>query len=312
MTVGVVYICSAGHSGSTLLDLILGSHSRMVSLGEVVFVPSSMVIGKDCSCGAAMSTCEYWQRLLQCMERRYGVDFWQEPRKLNLGFFHGHRNVDFERLTRWYVIRWKAQHAMRAAEIMLGAPVFSTLTREFRRGLSTTFDYYDCARAAAGRPIVVDSSKHYIKGISLYQSRPDEVRLILLSRDGRGVMHSHVKRGVSRDYAISAWRNYYRRALPLIQRAVPESHVLRLQYEDLATNPESVVRNICSFTGIDFESRMLDFGSCEHHITEGNDMRSSDSSEIRLSTAWRHELSAADLEVFERRCGGINRMLGYR
>lgn len=312
MTTDTLYICSAGHSGSTLLDLVLGSHTQVVSLGEVAFVPSSLVIGKTCSCGKAMPDCGYWQSLLGCMGQKYQHDFWSESRKLNLGFFQGHRNVDFERLTRWYVARWKAQHAMRAAEIMLGAPVFRMLTGEFHRGLATTFDYYDCARAAAGRPIVVDSSKHYIKGISLYQARPDKVRLVLVSRDGRGVMHSHLKRGVSREYAISAWGNYYRRALPLIQRAVPEGHILRVKYEDLAADPQGKVQQICEFAGIAFEPTMLDFANHEHHISEGNDMRSSGSSEIRLSTAWQHELGQADLDYFERECGAINRSLGYQ
>jgi hypothetical protein len=258
-----------------------------------------------------MPECDYWQRLMTCMNQKYGRDFWAEPRALNLGFFQGHRNVDFGRLTRWYVGRWKAQHAMRAAEIMLGAPFFRLLTREFHRGIATTFDYYDCARQAAGRPIVVDSSKHYIKGISLYQARPDKVRLILVSRDGRGVMHSHLKRGVSRAYAISAWGNYYRRALPLIQRAVPDAHVLRVKYEDLAADPQGMVQRICAFAGIDFEQTMLDFARHAHHITEGNDMRSSGSSEIRLSTAWQSELGGDDLAYFDHECGVTNRKLGY-
>src|SRR5690606_236057 len=34
-----VFICSAGHSGSTLLDMLLGTHSRAESLGELVNLP---------------------------------------------------------------------------------------------------------------------------------------------------------------------------------------------------------------------------------------------------------------------------------
>lgn len=310
-TVDTLYILSAGHCGSTLLDLVLGSHSRIVSLGEVSFVPSSLVIGKICSCGKSMPECGYWQRLLTCLGKRYQRDFWKEPRSLNLGFFNGHRNIDFERLTRWFKLKWKTQHALRAAEILLGAPVFKPFTGEFRQAIDTTFSYYDCARNAAERPLVVDSSKDYIKGISLYQANPDRVRLILLSRDGRGVLHSHLKRDISREYALSAWGNYYRRALPLLRRAVPDDHVLPVRYEDFAANPDQTIQRICDFAGITFEPAMLDFANHEHHITEGNDMRMATTSEIRLNTSWKQELKTEDLNCFEKRLGAVNRSLGY-
>lgn len=310
-SIDTLYICSAGHSGSTLIDLILGSHSRVESLGEVAFVPSSLVIGKTCSCGAAMTECGHWRGVIECLNRKHGRDYWRDPRSLNLGLILGHRNVDFERLTRWYVTRWKLQHALRAAEIMLGAGLFRPLTGEFRQGLDNTFDFYDCAREVSGKPVVVDSSKQYIKGISLYLARPQRVRLILVTRDGRGVMHSHLKRGVSRDYARVAWGNYYRRVLPLLEKAVPEAHVLRVKYEDLAANPDGMVRRMCEFAGLAFEPAMLDFANHPHHITEGNDMRSSGSSEIRLSTAWQKELERDDLDFFERHLGAVNRALGY-
>ena len=37
----VAFILGTGHCGSTLLDLILGSHSKLFSLGEVYRVVSS-------------------------------------------------------------------------------------------------------------------------------------------------------------------------------------------------------------------------------------------------------------------------------
>ena len=310
-TVDTLYILSAGHCGSTLLDLVLGSHSQVVSLGEVSFVPSSLVIGKICSCGQAMPDCGYWQRLLACMGEKYQQDFWKEPRSLNLGFFNGHRNVDFERLTRWFKLKRKAQHGLRAAEMLLGFPVFKPFTGEFRQGIANTFNYYDCARQAAGRPFVVDSSKDYIKGISLYQAHPERARLILLSRDGRGVLHSHLKRDVSREYALSAWGDYYQRALPLLRRVVPSEHVLPVRYEDFAADPGKTVQSICQFAGLTYEPDMLDFANHEHHITEGNDMRMASTSEIRINMAWKKELKAEDLDCFEKRLGAVNRSLGY-
>ncbi len=38
--------------------------------------------------------------------------------------------------------------------------------------------------------MVVDSSKFYLKALGVYLRNPQEVRIILLTRDGRGVLGS--------------------------------------------------------------------------------------------------------------------------
>ena len=46
-----VYISSAAYSGSTLLDLLLGSHSRIESLGEISFLAQDLAVNNRCTCG---------------------------------------------------------------------------------------------------------------------------------------------------------------------------------------------------------------------------------------------------------------------
>ncbi|MBL8491622.1 MAG: sulfotransferase [Rhodocyclaceae bacterium] len=133
---------------------------------------------------------------------------------------------------------------------------------------------------------------------------------MLLHRDGRGVMHSHLKRGVNRDAALEAWRGYYARALPLLDKVVNPAHVLRVAYEDLVAEPEERLRRICRFLQLDFEPGMLDFSSKVHHTPEGNDMRHG-SSKIRADDGWHTGMSAPDLAYFQRKAGDINRRLGY-
>jgi hypothetical protein len=83
----VVYIAGLGHSGSTLLDLILGTHSAVVGLGEVGRVVAAEAAnpgqgdGTTCSCGYRAADCHFWGRLLPRLEsepeasygRRYGI-----------------------------------------------------------------------------------------------------------------------------------------------------------------------------------------------------------------------------------------------
>jgi hypothetical protein len=65
----VIFIASCPHSGSTLVDLVLGGHPSFVGLGEVynVISPKSNVLGETpehgCSCGASMDECAFWGRV---------------------------------------------------------------------------------------------------------------------------------------------------------------------------------------------------------------------------------------------------------
>lgn len=61
----VVFIASLGHSGSTLLDLILGGHSSAVGLGEIgaAIRPKPADASRRtpvCSCGHPADDCRFW------------------------------------------------------------------------------------------------------------------------------------------------------------------------------------------------------------------------------------------------------------
>jgi hypothetical protein len=59
----LVLIGSSSHSGSTLLDLMLGSHSSVSSAGEMNRL-TLFAEDRRCACGAAVARCPYWSRVL--------------------------------------------------------------------------------------------------------------------------------------------------------------------------------------------------------------------------------------------------------
>lgn len=68
--VNIVYIVGVGHSGSTLLDLVLGSHSQIESMGEVRHIVHSRMTldpGRNCPCGARIKDCAYWNGMMREM-----------------------------------------------------------------------------------------------------------------------------------------------------------------------------------------------------------------------------------------------------
>jgi len=61
----IIYILSLSHSGSTLLDILLGSRSDAISLGEIFAVLESKKKTYEgtehvCSCGTEMRKCQVW------------------------------------------------------------------------------------------------------------------------------------------------------------------------------------------------------------------------------------------------------------
>jgi hypothetical protein len=68
--VRAVFIAALGHSGSTLLDLMLGSHPRLLSLGEVHATLSRFGEPQNaCTCGAAADACPFWGPLREAWRR---------------------------------------------------------------------------------------------------------------------------------------------------------------------------------------------------------------------------------------------------
>jgi len=306
-----VYICSAGHSGSTLLDLILGSHSKIKSLGEVSHLPKNITLNTKCSCGSDVVDCPMWNPVIAKLGEDLGVSVFDNPYALNTGYPKATTVVDKSKQTPLYLLKRKFVHGLIYLEQRYSINIFQSFKQHFYKSIVARFNIYNAVREHENVDIVIDSSKTYLEALSLYMNNPDEMRIILLSRDGRGVMYSNMKRNLGRKNGLVGWLHYYSRFITLMDRHIKPEHVLNVHYEDMAENTENVIKNICHFFDLDYEKSMLDFSSSEHHITNGNDMRFSATSEIKLDTAWKKKLSEDDFKYFEKKAGELNRKMGY-
>ncbi|MEA5446541.1 sulfotransferase [Gammaproteobacteria bacterium AB-CW1] len=67
----VIYILGLGHSGTTLLSRMLGTHSAIVAGGGSKNVPLFLRGEKDCACGATcLAECDFWQRVDEELRQR--------------------------------------------------------------------------------------------------------------------------------------------------------------------------------------------------------------------------------------------------
>jgi hypothetical protein len=192
-----------------------------------------------------------------------------------------------------------------------GISWLAPLLRPVTQGVDNSVRVFEAVRSTLDVEAVVDSSKSYLNAIQLYRRYPDRVRIVLLTRDGRGVLWSNIKRGASRERTVRDWRNRYTRAIPLLQRHVPPEHWLQVRYEDLTTDTAKVLWSICQLIELPFEDGMLHFRQKTHHIVNGNRIRLSSSSAIKTDVEWTTRLPPGDLLFFEQHAGTLNRALGY-
>lgn len=264
-----VMICGAGHSGSTLLGLILGRADGAFYVGE----------------GAKI---------------RYLHDLTKPLRK-------------------------------RACKVCGEAcPVWSDFHWDPDRPL------YRQVAAHTGTRIIVDSTKN----AAWIRARSDELTaaedrgaLIFLQRDGRAVLNSRFRKYPERDAAeqIRSWMDQI-----IDSRAVfsaYEGPKIVVRYEELATRPEAVVRQICAVAGLPFRAEMLAFNDGESHPLGGNtgtqfvaargkvahdpdailkltprthDYYAKHSGGIKLDLRWQTEMSAPHLALFNDMAGDFN------
>lgn len=306
----ILYICSAGHSGSTLLDLMIGSHPNVTSLGEISQLPKNLSLNTECTCGKKVRECALWSKVISNLESKLDISIKKYPYSLNLGFFsakvvvdHAHQNIvqKFKKkivLGLWYV------------SLRFGLPVPSFFISAVHKGAENSFLLYDQVSDIMDTEFVVDSSKNYLKALSLYKQRPDLVKIVLLARDGRGVFFSGIKRGFSKGESIGSWKKYYTRAIPLLNKHVKDEDIIRVSYESLAASPGEELNRIYKFIGISKEDVSTGLSDKTIHITNGNNMRFK-KLDIKLDTSWQTNLQDSDMNYFNTVAGSLNKELGY-
>ncbi len=300
-----ISICGSGRSGSTLVNLLLGSHPGVISLGETTNLLRSVTENRQCTCRQHVKTCVFWNDIRREILSNRGIDIFERPedfpvslqpdRQAVVGHF-----VHYQRLA----LAWLGREPLTRVELV---PPGGIPTRKI---VDNIFHLYDTVRAITGCQAVVDSSKLPLRMKWLWMNRPSQVKALYVVRDGRAVLSSNIRRGWSTKSAVFSWIKAQTSVRLMLQRMQEDSWLL-VRYEDLCNNPQGELRRICQFLSLEFSEEMLDFRKSGHHDIDGNRMRFDTSKEIVNRETWRQELECTDLQIFERFAGSINRRLGY-
>lgn len=282
----IVYILSTGHSGSTLLDMMLNAFPEVTATGEVDSLRRYIPYGENdlpppvkgdwIEVRYNVLKTPFWKRLRKCYEERSDEPFG--------------RLIDVCR----YPPFWRL--------------ISRTWDREseFRKRWRTLFT---CIADVSGTPIVSDASKSPHRLLLLARSGA-RLKVIHLIRDGRGVVYSYRRKYQSFTVGFGRW------ILPTLemqwlQRKLSYLPWLTVRYEDLVLAPEETLKNIAKFIGIPFHEGVLRLWEVPYLGVGGNRLRENPPRTLVLDERWRKEMPTPERIAFMVLGGWLNRIQGY-
>lgn len=295
----LIYIASDVRSGSTLLDLMLGSHSEISSVGEIQFLTDHFRkkgMGQTwdwkCTCGQDFYDCEFWSKINGSVKEKTGTDIAEREtwaRRVRQPFSY---------LTMPRFLFKKIYKNKPPLEKGMGAADFC-------------WEVVDSIAEHTGNSVIVDSSKNAEQFRYLYFSRPSSVKIIHLIRDGRGVVHSKMTR--AGDSSKKATKNWVLENLKIsfVKKLVKTNNKITIKYEDLCADPQKEIRRIFEFLNISVENSSL--SKEDRHNVCGSPHRFDwGNIEVSLDERWKEQLSSEDKKTFNVFGGWLNRIYGYK
>jgi hypothetical protein len=279
----VVYILSNGRSGTTLLDMLLGAHPNIWTLGEAQILPWELINSRvPCGCGQPVSESEFWKPILDLI-----------PTEINgyhIGYFRNINQVG-------KVIRWDLLFDLlrgRAREKWKG-PI-----DEYGRKNAKLFEVVrKAAEQRSGHEIrwLVDASKDPYRLFWLKQSGYFDLRIIHVIKDPRALVFSMAKPWLP--YGAHRVVRYTGRWIVenMIMHCLYEScfqtvQVWRQTYETLASQPGKTLQAIGEWLDVRYPpERVAKFRDYENFAISGNMMRWRENDDkIRLDQRWKNQL----------------------
>jgi hypothetical protein len=331
--VKVLEITGLGRSGSTILDIVLGNHPDIESVGEVANLTLNGWISREslrgidpkglrvpiCTCGKRLDVlyvdtpdeaCPFWSSVRREWVERTDQDSIESYPKLR-GYFERTKPA---RLVQQY-LRLLYERRRRSAS--------------FRSYAGLTRSFFESIRAVSGKSVIVDSSKIPVRAFALGMVPGIDLYVVHLVRDGRGVIASlrktfkkDIQAGIMWDHqgrpiwkAIARWIVLNLAAEWVCTQLGPK-RTIRLRYEDFVADPKSALERIGSLVELDLtdvaEAASSGKPMQAGHNVGGNRTKKSGIITLRPDAQeWRTALSPIEQRLSWALMGWLMRRYGY-
>jgi len=277
-----IFIATLPRSGSTLLGMMLGAHSKVCHIGESAYWSKLDTRTVKCCCG--MVGCQtlikvfniissFPNEAMSVHDACGAVDLKEEPNKI--------------------------RHSLSLSAEIINTDMYASTFQLCLIGLGKIADAF---RIVLGKEIIVENSKY----ISIAEALLDEKsnwKIIVLMRDPRGVASCNKETGERKSIPrpvrdkINLFTSFANRAAAIIK----QKNTMLVRYEDLCRNTGVTLGSICKFIGIQFEERMLRFKKYKGHLLMGNHMMHDMNEVVQEDIRWRYLLDTEEKHMFKRR-----------
>lgn len=282
----IIFIAASARSGSTLLDILMGSLPSFFSTGELHHIwVRGLKRNESCGCGQRFKECPFWNEVVHAVFGKLSESDLDHLIRLQKNH-DSPRNLLFSQINN----RFKP----------------NALSVEYQGILKNLFE---TIAKISGCNVIVDSSKTSCHGYALTKfsdSRAtDYLSLIHLIRDSRAVAYSWYKLKKKRNrsdavplrvlYSLAfsrGWISYN------VFAHILSGHVenkITLRYEDFSTKPEEVLKKVLLDLKFEDSVDLIRGGAAynpqNHHTVSGNPMRLSGKTiDVKPDLAWKDNL----------------------
>lgn len=207
-----------------------------------------------------------------------------------------------------FLRNWSVPEGKLRSSIMRAPP------RDTADGIRRLFGFH---AALAGKDRYGDKTPAHALRIPLLAEALPESRFVHIIRDGRDVALSYldVRWGPrSIEEAALRWKRFVgagRRAAA----ALDPSRYREVRYEEFLRDPEGIVRSLCPYVDLEFESAMFNyFDRVDSVIHSSRHPESHQHLKLPPTPGlrdWRSNMTKGDLEIFEALAGDLLSELGY-
>ena len=174
----IVYICSHGRSGSTLVGSVLGLAEGYCYVGEVRDVwADGLADNHACGCGRPFRECPFWKEVFQ---RAFG----------------GFQTPEVEEATRLFTDMYRPVPSVELFRLVLSPRAKGN---DIAKYTSVLGKLYRAIAEVSGCRTIVDSSKALRYGALVSHTPGLRTRWVNVIRDPRGIVHSRTRRAKFRD-----------------------------------------------------------------------------------------------------------------
>lgn len=308
--INLIYIASTGRSGSTLLDMLLGSHSQIATAGEIQILPHEIIQKgfMPCGCGKAIPECSFWQEVIDRVRPL------EQPQP-QIHYFREKHNAG--KTLRWkHLLEFNFQKILKLKQNEID--IYGENNYQlFKNFLDITEESNNV------RPNwIVDASKDPYRLLWLSQSNLFNIKILHLVKNPKAFAYSMTRRIITdkttKDQAYKltiqktfSWLIHNHLFSKISQNYIDKNNYLLVNYEGLASEPEKTFNRILQFVDCEPEGNFEeDFKSNTIHTIAGNPMRYKPR-KIVLDEAWKKYLPSLHQKTVDLIAASSKAKYGY-